>query len=181
MLQQAKNEGLTINVRHAKVLFCGASCAGKTSFSRLLKNQKHEAVYKSTPAGDAQQVLISGRVNVEGTDWINLDSKLETQELTKRLITKLQHQENIDINIPSLHENSISTFPIPVVDYEPHINSVQSNDQTVTATTHTDIVDTTAELDLKESTQEGQSVVPVANEPSTLSNNNTSILHDDNV
>ena len=181
MLQQAKNEGLTINVRHAKVLFCGASCAGKTSFSRLLKNQKHEAVYKSTPAGDAQQVLISGRVNVEGTDWINLDSKLETQELTKRLITKLQHQENTDINIPSLHENSISTFPIPVVDYEPHINSVQSNDQTVTATTHTDIVDTTAELDLEESTQESQSVVPAANEPSTLSNNNTSILHDDNV
>ena len=37
MLQQAKNEGLTINVRHAKVIFCGASCAGKTSFSRLLK------------------------------------------------------------------------------------------------------------------------------------------------
>ena len=182
MLQQAKNEGLTINVRHAKVLFCGASCAGKTSFSRLLKNQKHEAVYKSTPAGDAQQVLISGRVNVEGTDWINLDSKLETQELTKRLITKLQHQENTDINIPSLHENSISTFPVPVVDYEPHINSVQSNDQTVTVTTHTDIVDTTAELDLKESTQESQSVVPAAaNEPSTLSNNNTSILHDDNV
>ena len=182
MLRQAKNEGLTINVRHAKVLFCGASCAGKTSFSRLLKNQKHEVVYKSTPAGDAQQVLISGRVNVEGTDWINLDSKLETQELTKRLIIKLQHQQNTDINIPPLNENSSSTFPVPVVDYEAHINSVESNDQAVTAAApHTDIVDTTAKLDLKESTQESQSVVPAANELSTLSNNNTSILHNDNV
>ena len=68
------------------------------------------------------------------------------------------------------------------MDYKPHINSVQSNDQTVTAAaTHTDIVDTTAKLDLKESTQESQSVVPAANELSTLSNNNTLILRNDNV
>ena len=120
---------------------------------------------------------------MEGTDWINLDSKLETQELTKRLIIKLQHhQENTDINFPPLIENSISTFPVPVVDYKPHIDSVQPNDQTVTAAaTHTDIVDTTAKLDLKESTQESQSVVPAANELSTLSNNNTSLLRNDNV
>ena len=64
-LKQAKDEGLTINVRHAKILFCGASCAGKTSFSRLLRNAKHEIVYKSTDTGDAQQVLISAKVNVE--------------------------------------------------------------------------------------------------------------------
>ena len=180
MLQQAKNEGLTINVRHAKVLFCGASCAGKTSFSRLLKNKKHEAVYKSTPAGDAQQVLISGRVNVEGTNWINLDSKLETQELTKRLILKLQNQENTDITIPPLNRNSSSKFHVPVLDYKSPIDNVQSNDQTVTATTHANIVDT-AQLDLNESIQESQSFVPAANKLSTLSNDNTSILHNENV
>ena len=177
MLQQAKNEGLTINVRHAKVLFCGASCAGKTSFSRLLKNQKHEAVYKSTPAGDAQQVLISGRVNVEGTNWINLDSKLETQELTKRLILKLQNQENTDITI---NRNSSSKFHVPVLDYKPPIDNVQSKDQTVTAATHANILDT-VQLDLKESIQESQSFFPAANKLSTLSNDNTSILHNENV
>ena len=180
MLQQAKNEGLTINVRHAKVLFCGASCAGKTSFSRLLKNQKHEAVYKSTPAGDAQQVLISGRVNVEGTNWINLDSKSETQELTKRLILKLKNQESTDITIPPLNRNSSSKFHVPLLDYKPPSNNVQSNDQTVTATTHANIVDT-VQLDLKESTQESQSFVPAANKLSTLSDDNTSILHNENV
>ena len=180
MLQQAKNEGLTINVRHAKVLFCGASCAGKTSFSCLLKNQKHEAVYKSTPAGDAQQVLISGRVNVEGTNWINLDSKLETQELTKRLILKLQIQENTDTNIPPLNRNSSSKFHVPVLDYKSPIDNVHSNDQTVTATTHANIVDT-VQLDLNESIQESQSFVPAANKLSTLSDDNTSILHNENV
>ena len=177
MLQQAKNEGLTINVRHAKVLFCGASCAGKTSFSRLLKNQNHEAAYKSTPAGDAQQMLLTGRVNVEGTNWINLDSKLETQELTKRLILKLQNQENTDITI---NRNSSSKFHVPVLNYKPPIDNVQSNDQTVTATTHANIVDT-VQLDLKESKQERQFSVPTANKVSTLPDNTTSILRNENV
>ena len=180
MLQQAKDEGLTIEVRHAKILFCGASCAGKTSFSRLLKNQKHEAVYKSTPAGDAQQVLLSGRVNVEGTNWINLDSKLETQEITRRLILKLQNQENTDINIPPLNRNSSSKFHVPVLDYKPPIDNVQSNDQTVTAATHPNIV-AAARLDLKESIQESRSTIPAANKLSTLSNDNTSILLNENV
>ena len=180
MLQQAKDGGLTINVRHAKILFCGASCAGKTSFSRLLKNQKHEAVYKSTPAGDAQQVLLSGRVNVEGTNWINLDSKLETQELTRRLILKLQNQESTDVNIPLLNKNSSSKSYVPVLDYKPPSNNVHSNDQTVTAATYVNIFDT-VQLDLKESTQEKQSSVPTANKVSTLPDNTTSILRNENV
>ena len=181
MLQQAKDEGLTINVRHAKILFCGASCAGKTSLSRLLKYQKHEAIYKSTPAGDAQQVLLSGRVNVEGINWINLDSKLETQELTRRLILKLQNQENTDITIPPLlNRSSSSKSHVSVLDYKPPSNNVQSNDQTGTAATHANIVDT-VQLDLKESMQESQSTVPTANKLSTLSDNTISILHNENV
>ena len=90
MLQQAKNEGLTINVRHAKILFCGAAKAGKTSFSRLLRNEKHKLVYKSTPAANPQQVLISDKVNVVGTNWVSLDSKLEIKQVTERLILKLR-------------------------------------------------------------------------------------------
>ena len=82
MIQQAKYDGLTINVRHAKILFCGASCAGKTSFSRFLRNEEHVKAYRSTPAATSQQVLLSDKVNVIGTNWVSLDSKLESQQIT---------------------------------------------------------------------------------------------------
>ena len=101
MLQQAKNEGLTINVRQAKILFCGPAKAGKTSFSRLLRNEKHEADYNSTVAGDTQQVLmlekvnaVSKKVNVVSTSWISLNHELETQQITDRLILKLHNQKD---------------------------------------------------------------------------------------
>ena len=150
MLQQAKNEGLTINVRHAKILFCGASCAGKTSFSRLLKNQKHETVYRSTSTGDSQQVLISGKVNVEDTNWINLDSELETQELMRRLKTKLQNHTDIDPS--SSNDNSSVEFGIPKIDNEQHIiyDTAQSNKETVAVTAHSDNITGIADLELKE-------------------------------
>ena len=164
MLQQAKNDGLTINVRHAKILFCGASCAGKTSFSRLLRNQKHETVYKSTPAGDAQQVLISGRVNVEGTNWINLDSKLETQEVTKRLILKLQNQKDDRRDILPVNADS-SLKPIPVVKNTTP-KKVKLSNQIVASPAHTNIVGA-AKLDLKGSMPESETFTAEGSKLST--------------
>ena len=119
MLQQAKFEGLTINVRHAKILFCGASHAGKSSFSCLLQNEEHEKVYKSTPAAKAQQVLLSDKVNVVGTNWVSLDSKLEIQQVTSRLILKLQKQKNTYTAILSSNyrANAMSNFPVSDNDY----------------------------------------------------------------
>ena len=108
MLQQAKDEGLTIIVRHAKILFCGAAKAGKTSFSRLLRNEEHEKIYRSTPTAEAQQVLISDKVNVVGTNWVCLDSKLETQHITNRLISKLQCKKVTD-NTETLVSSDPST------------------------------------------------------------------------
>ena len=131
MLQQAKNEGLTINVRHAKILFCGASHAGKTSFSRLLRNQQHDPDYNSTPSGDTQQVLISGeKVSVEGTNWINLDRKLETEELTKRLIVKLQGQTDVDTDKSPLNgntDNVSSNSHLPAADDKQPVKKVQAD------------------------------------------------------
>ena len=89
LLYEAKKQSLTIKVRHAKVLFCGSSKAGKSSFSRLLRNKKHEDEYKSTPVADTRQLLVSGKVNVTDTDWKDLDSNLEIQQLRKRFIHKL--------------------------------------------------------------------------------------------
>ena len=132
MLQQAKDEGLTINVRHAKVLFCGAAKAGKTSFSHLLRNKEHDTDYKSTPAGDAQQVLISDKVNVVGTNWISLDSKLETQQITNRLIAKLRNQKD---DKPPVHQNIRRNFKINLFGKK-QPKDVQSHQQTATKATH---------------------------------------------
>ena len=131
MLQEAKNEGLTINVRHAKVLFCGAAKAGKTSFSNLLRNEEHDTDYKSTPAGNAQQVLISDKVNVVDAKWVNLDSKLETQQVTNRLIAKLQTQKND--KSPENH-NVRRKFKISTSGKK-EVNYVTSHQQTVTKAT----------------------------------------------
>ena len=94
MLYEAKRQGLTIKVTHAKVLFCGSSKAGKSSFSRLLRNEKHEHEYESTPVADTRQLLVSGKVNVTGTDWKDLDSNLEIQQLRKRFIHKLSKKQS---------------------------------------------------------------------------------------
>ena len=123
MLQQAKNEGLTINVRHAKVVFCGAAKAGKTSFSRFLRNEEHVADYKSTATGDSKQVIISGKVNVVGTSWISLDNKLEIQQVTNRLIVKLQNKRQDESPIHSKSSASARNYPG---------NDEQSHHQTVT-------------------------------------------------
>ena len=172
MVQQAKDEGLTINVRHAKLLFCGASCAGKTSFSRLLRNQKHSAIYESTPAGDSQQVLISGKVNVVGTNWINLDDKLETQELTKRLIQNFQ-SNNGDRGNDTIKPSTKSHFVAP--DSIVPVNT-ELNNQLVKVDTKTDDVN----LMLQESVSDNQSSVPEVNHESSIScNDNKEDLSDD--
>lgn len=84
MLYKAKKQGLTIKVRHGKVLFCGPSGAGKSSFSYLLRNKEHKSKYISTP--------VAGMVNVLGTDWKDLDSRLEIQQLRERFMHKLTQQ-----------------------------------------------------------------------------------------
>ena len=55
-----------MKVRHAKILFCGASGAGKTSFACLLKNKKYQIKQRSTGLGDLQQIMIE-KASFEGT------------------------------------------------------------------------------------------------------------------
>ena len=150
MLQQAKNEGLTISVRHAKILFCGAAKAGKTSFSRLLRNEEHESIYKITKGADTQQVLLSEkentfstRVNVVGTNWISLDSKLETEQVTNRLILKLQKNKK-DTNKDESKFTDADTntkFDVSPSCNEHSAIDVKSNSEIVTTTDTNDIDD----------------------------------------
>ena len=104
MVQQAKKDGITINVRHAKILLCGASRAGKTSFSRLLRNKTFKQL-ESTDAGHTKQVLIAGKVNVIDSNWVNLDSSLETQTLTEKLHLKLRLKYDTEHNKNIKHNN----------------------------------------------------------------------------
>ena len=160
MLQEAKNKDLTINVRHAKVLFCGAAKAGKTSFSRLLRNEKHVKSYKSTLVGNTQQILISSdKVNVVGTKWISLDSKSETEQITKRLVAKLKTQEDdelpTDCNVSAKVKYSTS-------DKEELLNDVQQSQQQ-TVNVNTDAPNSKS----KHSIPESKSVATTSNKQPT--------------
>ena len=133
MVQKAKDEGLTIKVRHAKILFCGAPRVGKTSFSRLLRNKEHKEV-GSTDAGHAKQVLISGKVNVVEKEWINLNRKLETHRLTEILSLKVHEEEQIKNKNESQTKDDANEEPFFPTDVDTSNVQlpVQSNNQIVT-------------------------------------------------
>ena len=85
LIQEAKGRGLTIKVRYAKILFCGASGAGKTSFTHLLKNKKLETKQHSTGLTDLQHIMISEKASFEGTEWIDLNPYEEFLQLKLRM------------------------------------------------------------------------------------------------
>ena len=126
MVQQAKSEGITINVRHAKILFCGASRAGKTCFSHLLRNKSYEDS-ESTPAGHTKQVLIAGKVNVVGSDWINLESNSETQALTEKLCLILQRKNDTEeVKSPLNNTKQVKSPLDEVSSTEPHVSTTDN-------------------------------------------------------
>ncbi|XP_065910855.1 uncharacterized protein [Dysidea avara] len=92
LIRQAKKDGLTIVIRPAKVIFCGAARAGKTSFSRLLRNLPYKKNYTSTGVGHTEQVLLSGKVNVKGTNWVHLDMESEVKQLTQHLLARVKEK-----------------------------------------------------------------------------------------
>ena len=85
LIQEAKGRGLTIKVRYAKILFCGASGAGKTSFTHLLKNKKLETKQHSTGLTNLQHIMISEKASFEGTEWIDLNPYEEFLQLKLRM------------------------------------------------------------------------------------------------
>jgi len=89
LVDEAKSGNYTMKVRHAKILFCGASGAGKTSFVRLLKNKKFKPDHHSTNLGNTQQVMISKKAGIRGTKWIDLHPKEELCQFKLRIHHKL--------------------------------------------------------------------------------------------
>ena len=89
LMNEAKKDGYTMKVRHAKILFCGASGAGKTSFVRLLKNEKFRDQYHSTGLGNTQQIMIARKATIQGTEWVDLNPAEELHQLKLRIHYKL--------------------------------------------------------------------------------------------
>ena len=85
LLLEAKQQGATMKVRHAKVLFCGASGAGKTSFCRLLKNVPLDEKRNSTGVGESQQIMISEKATMKSNKWFELSPAEEIDQLKLRL------------------------------------------------------------------------------------------------
>ena len=95
-IQEAKEKGLTMKVRHAKILFCGASGVGKTSFARLLKNKRFQIKQHSTGLGDLQQIMISEKASLKGTEWVDLNPHEEVSQLKLRMHHKLSSQTEVE-------------------------------------------------------------------------------------
>ena len=85
LLLEAKQQGATMKVRHAKILFCGASGAGKTRFSRLLKNVPLDEKRNSTGVGESQQIMISEKATMKNNEWSELSPAEEIDQLKLRL------------------------------------------------------------------------------------------------
>lgn len=56
-MKDAKQKGLSIKARHSKVLFCGSSKNGKSSFMKLLLNEKLPEQYEPTKVAESNQLL----------------------------------------------------------------------------------------------------------------------------
>ena len=68
-------------------MFCGPSKAGKTSFNHLLRNVPLSDKYTSTPLGETQQILTTGKVDIKGTEWNDLDIEKGIKRIAKTITT----------------------------------------------------------------------------------------------
>ena len=99
-----------MKVRHAKILFCGASGAGKTSFACLLKNKKYQIKQRSTGLGDLQQIMIE-KASFEGTTWVDLNPPEELLQLKLRMHHKLTSQtEELSLQTSDNDTNTVNTL-----------------------------------------------------------------------
>ena len=65
---KAREDNCSIKVRYGKVLFCGASAAGKTNFLNLLMKEGFQQEHKSTELAKSRQVTIAMKARISSND-----------------------------------------------------------------------------------------------------------------
>ena len=101
ILNQAKQENITVHVRHTKVMICGASGAGKTCLTCLLKHTTIPEQYKSTDVGESMQIFVVNKKeerkdeNITVT-WTEFDEGKEIDKITNRLLTYIMEKRMVE-------------------------------------------------------------------------------------
>ena len=96
ILNQAKQDNVTVHVRHTKVMICGASGAGKTCLTCLLKHIPIPEQYKSTNLGKSMQIFVVNKkekMKDENITWTELDEDKEIDKLTNRLLSYIMNKK----------------------------------------------------------------------------------------
>ena len=80
-MKDAKEKGLSIKVRHSKVLFCGSSGIGKTNFINLLLKELFTKRHEPTRVAKSNQ-LIAKEISIIKSQHDESDVKCELEHLT---------------------------------------------------------------------------------------------------
>ena len=109
---QAREKGLTINVRYGKAILAGSSAAGKSSFFRLLMKKEHKPQHISTGLADSHQLTFATKVDFstsgEQVEFLKLDLEKEIAGLQSRLQEKRFYQPSSDGGVQPVDHVEIS-------------------------------------------------------------------------
>ena len=88
-LNEAKQLGHIVQLKHLTVLLVGTSGVGKTSFLKVLQGDDPPEDHKATNARESTEVMIPCKVDIGSDDrWITLTKDKQIAEIKKRLDSK---------------------------------------------------------------------------------------------
>ena len=181
LLSQAKQDKVTVKVRHTKVMICGSARVGKTCLTCLLKGDCIPENYKSTNFGDSIQIVVVKRERKEGEKteenitWEKLGEKQEKEEVSRRLLNYIRNK-NEDEEHDELGNESINSTEIMQV----NSHSVVRRNKTSTTLPSTDneIKDEISKIDSENEDSKlkntGEAEITVENEIASISANKSS-------
>ena len=108
-LNQAKQNGYKVQLKHLTVLLVGTSGVGKTCFRHLLQGLDPPKKHYPTDLRESEKVMMLTKIDVQSDrTWVLLDRKNQINEIRKRLISKsLTIQDNLDN--PELEHGDVVT------------------------------------------------------------------------
>jgi len=93
IIAEAKAEGHTIEVRHAKVMVCGSSAAGKTNFINLLLGDKFDTVHRATVVTATKDTMVKEIIVSENVENLVEFKKCDIKHQISILKSHLYHKQ----------------------------------------------------------------------------------------